>query len=110
MELKKKKNDNNNKLVFKIKFITMKDYEELNPYDAILYDKRSFFILFFDKLKEENALINLFFYTSIFEPLWIRFIFFYFSLSLNFALSAFFFSDDIIDARAVLPLSETVKF
>ena len=108
LKIKKFKNDHNNKLVFKLKFITLKDYNELNPYDAIIYDKRNFLELFFDKLKEENLLVNLLFYNSILEPLWIRMIFFYFNLSLMFALSAFFFSDDYIDSRADIPQSERV--
>ena len=69
MELKKKKNDHNNKLVFKVKFITVKDYNELNPYNAIIYDKRSFLVIFFDKLQEENVLFNLFFHESILQPI-----------------------------------------
>ena len=107
--MKKKKNDHNNKLVFKVKFITVKDYNELNPYNSIIYDKRSFLVIFFDKLQEENVLFNLFFHESILEPISIRFIFFYFNLSLNFALSAFFFSDNYIDSRALLPPNDTVN-
>jgi len=74
----------------------------------MIYDKRSFFTLFFDKLKEENILFNLFFYNSILEPLWIRLLLFYFNLNLMFASSAFFFSDDYIDARASLTEEERV--
>ena len=85
-KLKKYKNEHNNKLVFKLKFITLKDYDELNPYDAIIYDKRSFLTLFWDKLKEENILINLMFHSSILEPLWIRWVLFYFNLSLIFLI------------------------
>ena len=48
------------------------------------------------------------FHSSILEPLWIRLVLFYFNLSLIFALSALFFSDDYIDARANLPKSERV--
>lgn len=107
-KLKKYKNDTNEKLVFKLKFITLKDYDELNPYEAIKYDKRSFLTLFWDHLKNENALFNLLFYNSVVDPLWIRIIFFYFSLSLLFASSAFFFSDDYIDARASLPEEQRV--
>jgi len=74
----------------------------------MIYDKRGFFTLFFDKLKEENILFNLFFYSSILEPLWIRLLLFYFNLNLMFASSAFFFSDDYIDARASLTEEERV--
>lgn len=109
MELKKKKNEFNSKLIFKIKFITAKDYEELNPYEAIIYDRRSFLTLFFDRLIEENILMNLFFCDSLMQPLWIRLGFFYFNLSLTFAFNAFFFSDDYIDARVDLPHTLTVN-
>ncbi len=87
----------------------MKDYEHLNPYDAIEYDKRTFLELLFDYLKKDNVLINLFFYTSLMEPLWIRILLFYFNLNLTFASSAFFFSDDFIDLRASLPEKERVR-
>ena len=106
--MKKYKNDTNDKLMFKLKFITPKDYDELNPYESMIYDKRSFFVMFFDKLKEDNILFNLLFHYSILEPLWIRLVLFYFNLSLMFALSALFFSDDFIDARADLPKEERV--
>jgi len=76
----------------------------------MIYDKRGFFTLFFDKLKEENILFNLFFYNSILEPLWIRLLLFYFNLNLMFASSAFFFSDDYIDARASLTEEERVIY
>jgi hypothetical protein len=106
--VQKYKNDNNDKLVFRLKFITLKDYDELNPYEAIKYDKRSFLILFFNNLTNENVMFNLLFYNSVLEPLWIRIIMFYFNLSLMFAASAFFFSDDFIDARASLSEEERV--
>jgi len=91
-----------------LKFITLKDYNELNPYEAIKYDKRSFLILFFNNLTNENVMFNLLFYNSLLEPLWIRIIMFYFNLSLMFAASAFFFSDDFIDARSSLSEKERV--
>ena len=104
------KNNTNEKLIFRMKFITLKDYDELNPYEAIKYDKRSFFILFWDHLINENALFNLLFYRSIVDPLWIRSIIFYLDLSLIFASSAFFFSDNFIDARASLSEGERVNY
>lgn len=87
----------------------MRDYDELNPYEAIKYDKRSFAILFNDHLKRENFLFYLLFYNSVLEPLWIRVIMFYLNLSLMFAASAFFFSDNFIDARASLSEEQRVK-
>jgi len=91
-----------------LKFITNKDYESLNPYDSIKYDNRGFFTLFWYFLKLDNGIINLFFHYSILQPFWIKCIMFYFNLTLIFALSAFFFSDDYIDARAELPENERV--
>lgn len=107
--LQKKKNDFNDKLVFKIKFITIKDYDQLNPYEAVLYDKRGFFEMFYHKLKQEHAIFNLLFYESVMEPLWLRLTYFYFYLSLIFCLNAFFFNDEYIDARAELPKSVRVS-
>jgi len=107
---KKYHNDTNEKLVFKMKFITLKDYDKLNPYDAIKYDKRSFLTLFWDHLRNDNVLFNLFFYRSVVDPLWIRMILFYFNLCLMYAASAFFFSDDYIDARSSLSEEERVVY
>ncbi len=109
IEKKKKKISQDGQYVFKIKFITIKDYDELNPYDAILYDKRSFFQLFYDRLKKDHVLFNLFFYDSIMDPLCIRIVMFYLSFSITFMLNAFFFSDDYIDARSQVPLKESVN-
>ena len=95
-------------MVFRLKFITLRDYDELNPYEAIKYDKRSFSVLLFDHLLNDNVLFNLLFYNSVLEPLWIRIIMFYFNLSLMFAASAFFFSDNFIDARASLSEQQRV--
>lgn len=64
--------------------------------------------LFWDILRTENVLFNLLFIKSLINPLWIRIILFYFNLSLKFFLSAFFFSDGYIDARASLPEKERV--
>jgi len=94
----------------RIKFITRKDYEELNPYEAIIYDKRSFFLLLNDKLIEDHPLYNLLFCDSILEPLWIRLLIFFTELNVNFFMSALFFSDDFIDSRAEIPAEIRVFF
>ncbi len=93
----------------KLKFITSKDYDQLKPYDAIVYDKRSFFALFFNFLIKDNSLFNLFFSNSIINPLWHRLVKFYLDLIIVFSFSAFFFSDFYIDERAELPEKERVK-
>ena len=91
-----------------MKFITNKDYDKLNPLEAIKYDKRGFFELFFFFLKRNNILFNLLFHYSILRPLWIKLILFFFQLTLMLSLSAFFFSDGYVDARAELPEKERV--
>jgi len=108
MKLKKFKNNNNEKYIFKLNFITFKDYEELDPYEAIEFDKRPFYKLFFSMLKQENMILNLLFVDSIFEPLWLRLFLFYIGLSITFTLNAFFYDDDYIDARATIPPSVSV--
>ena len=99
----KYKNNTNNKLVFNLRFITNKDYGELNPYDSIKYDRRGFFKLLWFFLKRDNIIFNIFFNYSIMEPLWIKIIIFYLELTLMLSTSAFFFSDDYIDSRAGYP-------
>jgi hypothetical protein len=105
----KYKNNTNSKLVFNLRFITNKDHEELNPIEAIKYDRRGFFKILWVFLKRDNVLFNLFFHYSILEPMWIKMIMFYLQLSLMLATSAFFFSDDYIDERAELPEEERVN-
>ena len=87
----------------KIKFYSRKDYDILSPYEAIKYDKRPFFILLHDKLIDDHPIYNLFFYQSVMEPLWFRMLCFFTDININFLMSALFFSDDYIDARAELP-------
>lgn len=98
-----------NKQIRKIKFITMKDYDSLNPYERIEYDKRSFFRLFWDIAISEHPLLNLIFFKSLMDPLWLRFILFVFEFKVGLALSALFFSDDYIDARSEVPQKVRVK-
>ena len=92
-----------------MKFITNKDYDELSPIEAIKYDKRGFFEIFFALLKTNHTLFNLFFHYSLLEPLWIKVLLFFLELTLMLSTSAFFFEDDYIDARAELPEADRVK-
>jgi hypothetical protein len=105
----KYKNNTNSKLVFKLNFITDRDYDELSPLDAIKYDKRGFFEILIMFLKRNNTLFNLFFHYSLLEPTWTKIILFYFDLTMCFSTSAFFFSDEYIDARAGLEAEDRVK-
>ena len=109
-ELIKYKNNTNSKYVFRLKFITDKDYEELGPIDAIEYDRRGFCEILWFYLRKDHSIINLFFQYSLMEPLWIKLILFYLELTLMLSTSAFFFSDDYIDARAELPEETRVNY
>jgi len=104
----KYKNNTNSKLVFNLRFITNRDYDELNPIEAIKYDRRGFFKILWAFLKRDNILFNLFFNYSLMEPMWKKMVVFYLDLSLMLSTSAFFFSDDYIDARAGYPEEERV--
>jgi len=94
----------------KIKFFTRKDYDELNPYEAIKYDKRNFFILLHNKMIDDHPLYNLIFCDSIIEPLWFRMLCFFNELNINFFMSALFYSDDEIDKRAEIPAEIRVRY
>lgn len=107
--LPEQKIDIENKQIRKIKFVTLKDYDALNPYELLKYDKRSIFRLFWDIAITEHPLLNLIFFKSLMEPLWIRFILFIFEFKVGLALSALFFSDDYIDTRSEVPKEMRVK-
>lgn len=101
MSLEKSRHEN--------QFITLKDYEELSPKLAILYDKRSYFKMYVDLIAEENAVLSLVLIKSLTNPLWVRMMFFMLNLSLAFALNAIFFTDEYIDKRSS-NVEENVNF
>jgi len=88
---------------------TLKDYEELSPFNAVLCDKRPFKQMFLDNLTDEHVVFELIWRVSILNPLWIRILFFFFNLSINFAMNALFFSDDLIDERTESPESVSIS-
>jgi len=87
----------------KIKLITLKDYDALSPYELMDFDRRGFFRLFWDIAIIDHPILNLLFFNSLMEPLWVRFIVFLFEFKVGLAMSALFFSDDYIDARSEVP-------
>jgi hypothetical protein len=89
--------------------ITIKDYQELTIYELAFYDKRTFWLLYWDLLMEDHILLNVIFKRSIMDPLWIRLIYIVFNLSIMFALNALFFSDDLIDIRATVDETQRVR-
>ena len=93
----------------KVKFITLKDYDILSPCELLLYDKRSFLRLLWDIAIIQHPLLNLIFFKSLLDPLWVRFIVFIFELKVSLAMSALFFSDNYLDARSEVPEEMRVK-
>ena len=70
------------------------DYEE-----AIIYDKRSFFRIFFIYLISKDNLLNIIFFNPPFEIKPIRICIFIFSYACDFALNALFYLSDNISDR-----------
>lgn len=89
--------------------VTLKDYEELSPQQALIYDRRSFLALYIDLLLDDHILLCVFFKKSLIDPIWVRIIFLVFNLSIIFAMNALFFTDDLIEARADVPEEERVN-
>lgn len=91
------------KRVSKLKFFTKKDYENLNPYQLMKLDNRSFLELYKNFLLDDHLIYNLFYFDSVLEPIWFRIMIFITEINVNFAMSALFFSDDYIDSRLNIP-------
>jgi hypothetical protein len=90
--LKKKKKFSNN--------IVPKDYEKLESWDIIRYDRRGFFRFLWDSLLQEHPAINLAFRKSLLEPIFLRIVSIVTLINLTFAFNAIFFTDDYIEKRA----------
>lgn len=83
--------------------MTKKDYEVLDPVQAIYYDKRGPFTIFHNFMQDNHTIYNLLFFDSVMDPLSKRFLGFLIEININFWMSALFFSDDYIDKRASEP-------
>ncbi len=85
---------------------TRKDLATLNDENILKYDKRTFCQYFSDLLLYEHPLLGLFFYKSLMNPLMLRINHLFFSLSLNFAFNAIFYSDEYIQENASKSLNK----
>ncbi len=106
---KKKRNNNILNARNKNHTLTIRDYEELNPKEAKIYDKRSFICLFKTHLLNDHILLNLIFKRSILEPLWLRVVYFIFEVTIVLFVNGIFFTDDLIDERSNHTQEERVK-
>lgn len=91
------------KYLFSLKYSNInsnKDFRNL-PYEVqIKIDDRSVWSFFWENLKTEHIVLNLFFLKSILSPLWIRLVNTAFQYSIDLALNALFFSSSIINSQA----------
>ena len=99
----------NNTTAFKHKF-SLKDYYELTPFEAFVFDKRTFPTIIWDELRENHIVFTLFLKFSLIYPLWTRLLWIIYSLSVIFFLNALFFTDDYMDKRINKIKENRVKF
>jgi hypothetical protein len=83
----------------KDRVIPVTDYEFLTTEESVKYDKRGFFRYIFDFLTTYHILFSLF-KRSVLYPFHIRSMLLVFSISTEFALNAFLYSDDYIFFKA----------
>jgi hypothetical protein len=79
--------------------ISVEDYEELDHDLAIELDQRSALKYLWDMLVLEHSFISLIFKRSIIDPAFLRVVKLVFALSMQFAINAMFFTDQMISNR-----------
>ena len=81
-------------------YIIKTNIYDMCPYSqALKIDQRKWYQIFFDIFREKQKIIRLFWKKSTFELFTVKLSVYLFSLSLDFALNALFFTDDIISQR-----------
>jgi hypothetical protein len=81
--------------------ISIPDYDALSPRDLIQYDKRTPMAYFKDILIVDHTILSLIFRKSLKDPLFIRVVMLVFNLSMQFALNAMVYTDDVIDQKQI---------
>lgn len=79
--------------------LSYKDYEEMKFKDLIIYDKRTFWVYYWQTLINEHCLLEIILKRSLLQPKLIRVISLFSTFSLDFTLNAIFYSDDYISAK-----------
>ena len=72
------------------------ELNDLDLYDAIIFDKRSFCTFYWRQLKEKQNIINTFFVYDVLEPYTIKIICFFFGIAMYFTLNALFYTESSI--------------
>jgi hypothetical protein len=81
------------------KVITIPDYEELSPIELLKYDKRTTLHYLKDLMILDHPLLSLVFRKSLKDPMFMRILQMVFSFSMQFAINAMLYTDDVIDER-----------
>jgi hypothetical protein len=89
--------------------ITLRDYIELTASEACKYDKRGFWSLLLESFLLKHKLLNLFFKTSLIDPLWKRILLLLTFITLASAFNALLFTDDLIEFRSMHPKETRVR-
>ncbi len=95
----KKKESEKNKEAFEKRKLYTPEYEKYNHLDfedALYFDKRNFFQMFWAFICQQHVIINTFFAEIFLELRAIKISFFIFGLEINFFFNAFFYTDDYI--------------
>jgi hypothetical protein len=79
--------------------VTLLDYEELEPAEALIYDKRKIFAYLKDKLILEHPILAMILKKSLKEPLFLLLLQFEIVISMQFAINAMLYTDAYIDNR-----------
>jgi hypothetical protein len=79
--------------------ITISDYEELDPKELLEFDQRTTLTYLKDLMILEHTILSLFFFKSLKFPLFMRVLKVVFNISMQFAVNAMLYTDDVIDAR-----------
>jgi hypothetical protein len=79
--------------------ITVSDYEELSAVELLKLDKRNTLAFLKDRMVLDHSILSLVFLKSLKFPLFIRTHQLTFNLSMQFAVNAMLYTDDVIDAR-----------
>ena len=75
------------------------DLNNLDLYDAIIYDKRPFCKFYWSQLQEKQSIINTFFVKDELEPYHIKVLCFLFGIALYFTLNALFYTESYISEQ-----------
>ncbi len=90
-------------------FITLRDYDNLPFAEKMQYDKRRFWVYFWDSLKSETKILSLFYKRSLLYPTNIRILRVFSFMSFMVGINAVLYKDDDIRDRMNLETQKGVS-